>query len=123
MEQLQEALSRAQKEVAQYADSDPTKVEAMSKPGALPQSHLAGLALEESLWAVPLLPQSQSGFLPRQGLFLYMVCPVVQPLQCCSTVHHRRHWLQGWRPRLQSPLPTGGLVRDSPSSLLHRRNI
>ena len=32
MEQLQEALGRAQKEVAQYADSDPTKVEAMSEP-------------------------------------------------------------------------------------------
>ncbi|CAK0760648.1 hypothetical protein CVIRNUC_002788 [Coccomyxa viridis] len=29
MEQLQEALGRAQKEVAQYADSDPTRVEAM----------------------------------------------------------------------------------------------
>lgn len=29
MEQLQEELSRVQKEVAQYADSDPTKVEAM----------------------------------------------------------------------------------------------
>ena len=32
MEQLQEALGRAQKEVAQYADSDPTRVEAMSEP-------------------------------------------------------------------------------------------
>ena len=32
MKQLQQALGRAQKEVAQYADSDPTKVEAMSKP-------------------------------------------------------------------------------------------
>ena len=69
MEQLQEALGRAQKEVAQYADSDPTKVEAMSKLGALQQSHLAGLALEESLQAVLLLPHSQSGILPRQGLF------------------------------------------------------
>ncbi len=29
MEQLQEALSKVQKEVAQYADSDPTRVEAM----------------------------------------------------------------------------------------------
>lgn len=29
MEQLQEALSRVQREVAQYAESDPTKVEAM----------------------------------------------------------------------------------------------
>ena len=29
MERLQEALSRVQKEVAQYAESDPTKVEAM----------------------------------------------------------------------------------------------
>ena len=31
MEQLKEALSKVQKEVAQYADSDPTKVEAMSE--------------------------------------------------------------------------------------------
>ena len=29
MEQLQEALTKAQKEVAQYADSDPSRVEAM----------------------------------------------------------------------------------------------
>ena len=32
MEQLQEALGRAQKEVPEYADSDPTRVEAMSEP-------------------------------------------------------------------------------------------
>ena len=32
MKQLQQALGWAQKEVAQYAVSDPTKVEAMSKP-------------------------------------------------------------------------------------------
>jgi len=31
MEQLKEALSKVQKEVAQYADSDPTKVDAMSE--------------------------------------------------------------------------------------------
>lgn len=31
MEQLKEVLSKVQKEMAQYADSDPTKVEAMSE--------------------------------------------------------------------------------------------
>lgn len=37
MEELQESLSRAQKEMAQYADSDPTKVEAMSELQSLSQ--------------------------------------------------------------------------------------
>lgn len=44
MEELQESLSRAQKEMAQYADSDPTKVEAMGELQSLsrqPQEHFA----------------------------------------------------------------------------------
>ena len=41
LEQLQEELSKVQKEVAQYADSDPTKVEAMREfcPSALCLAH------------------------------------------------------------------------------------
>ncbi|CAL5219489.1 g1330 [Coccomyxa viridis] len=38
MEQLQEALSKVQKEVAQYADSDPTRVEAMRVAAELAKS-------------------------------------------------------------------------------------
>ena len=47
LEQLREELSKVQKEVAQYADSDPTKVEAMREfgPSALRLVHADAVRL------------------------------------------------------------------------------
>lgn len=74
MEQLQEALGRVDQELAQYADSDPTKVEAMSESESLQHRKQSNRLCHPGVCA----EECTMGVVMKRALLppgMYRVCP------------------------------------------------